>query len=178
VPVSTADLVVVPEGYTAQALAPWGDPVGLSGEDHAFKEDGSNTAAQQETQIGMHHDGMHYFRPARLQSGLLVINHEYVDEGLLFPDGMTTVDTREGAQESRPPTACSVIEVEATRRQVGGGDSPRRWARRITRQHALRNRRARSGPCPAADRCRPEAVAGAGNASTTAPAASRHGAPT
>jgi len=46
-----ADLVVVPKGYTAQALAPWVTQQGLSGEDHAFKDDGSNTAAQQEPRI-------------------------------------------------------------------------------------------------------------------------------
>ncbi|MFY7948391.1 MAG: PhoX family phosphatase, partial [Gemmatimonas sp.] len=37
VPVSTADAVTVPEGYTAQVLAAWGEAVGLSGEDPAFK---------------------------------------------------------------------------------------------------------------------------------------------
>jgi secreted PhoX family phosphatase len=32
VPVGNADTVVVPEGYSVQVIAPWGDPVGLSGE--------------------------------------------------------------------------------------------------------------------------------------------------
>src|SRR5262245_51966009 len=60
VAVSSADSIVVPEGYTAQVIAPWGDPVGLSGESPAFKLDASNTSAEQEAQFGMHHDGIHY----------------------------------------------------------------------------------------------------------------------
>ena len=36
VPISTADSISVPEGYTYQIIAPWGDPVGMSGENHAF----------------------------------------------------------------------------------------------------------------------------------------------
>ena len=94
VPVSTADAVTVPEGYTAQVLAPWGEAVGLSGEDPAFKFDGSNTAAEQEAQRGMHHDGIHFFRhplmPDSSNAGLLVMNHEYADDGLLHADGMAT----------------------------------------------------------------------------------------
>jgi secreted PhoX family phosphatase len=130
VPVSTADLIVVPEGYTAQVLAPWGDPAGLSGENHAFKDDGSNTAAQQETQIGMHHDGMHFFSQEGSKSGLLVINHEYTDEGLLFTDGMATW-TPEKVRKAQAAHGVSVLEIEDK-----GGKwevvKPSPWARRIT----------------------------------------------
>ena len=48
----------------------------------------SDTAAEQAQQIGMNHDGMHFFPagsgPAGSQSGLLVLNHEHIDEALLF----------------------------------------------------------------------------------------------
>ena len=60
-PVSTSDTVTVPEGYSAQVIAAWGEPAGLSGEEAAFKPDASNTAAEQEAQLGMHHDGMQFF---------------------------------------------------------------------------------------------------------------------
>ena len=46
VPVSTADTITVPEGYSYQVIAPWGEAVGVSGENPAFKMDGSNTAAR------------------------------------------------------------------------------------------------------------------------------------
>ena len=44
VPVSRADAVSVPEGYVAQPMLPWGDPVGLPGNMPAWKDDASNTA--------------------------------------------------------------------------------------------------------------------------------------
>ena len=58
VPVGTADTVVVPEGYRVQVLFAWGDPVG---DGPAFRQDASNSAADQAQQAGMHHDGMHFF---------------------------------------------------------------------------------------------------------------------
>ena len=58
VPVSKADTVIVPGGYSAEVLYAWGDPVGNGPE---FKSDASNTYADQERQAGMHHDGIHYF---------------------------------------------------------------------------------------------------------------------
>ncbi|HEU0201116.1 MAG TPA: alkaline phosphatase PhoX, partial [Burkholderiaceae bacterium] len=56
IPASTADTVVVPEGYTAEVIAPWGEPVGLAASMPAFKEDAGNSAEEQEAQLGMHHD--------------------------------------------------------------------------------------------------------------------------
>jgi len=130
VALSTADTVIVPEGYSVQVIAPWGDPVGMSGEDHAFKDDASNNAAHQETQLGMNHDGIHFFSQDGSKSGLLVMNHEYIDEGLLFPDGMATW-TPEKVRKAQAAHGVSVIEVEDK-----GGKweivKPSPWARRIT----------------------------------------------
>ena len=130
VPVSTADTVVVPEGYSVQVIAPWGDPVGLSGESSAFKPDASNSAAEQEAQIGMHHDGIHYFPQDSSSSGLLVMNHEYSDDGLLHADGMKTW-SREKVRKAQAAHGVSVIEVA---QKNGRWDivRPSPWARRIT----------------------------------------------
>jgi len=130
VPVSTADRITVPEGYIAQVIAAWGEPVGLSGEAPAFRFDAGNTAAQQEAQMGMHHDGIHFFSQNGSTSGLLVMNHEYTDDGLLHTDGMKTW-TREKVRKSQAAHGVSVIEVE----QKDGRWSivnPSPWARRIT----------------------------------------------
>ena len=130
VPLGTQDTVRVPEGYSVQVIAPWGDPVGMSGEDHAFREDASNTTAHQETQFGMHHDGIHYFEQQGSRSGLLVMNHEYVDHGLLFPDGTATW-TADKVRKSQAAHGVSVCEVA----QQDGQWSvvrPSPWARRIT----------------------------------------------
>ena len=134
VPVSTADTISVPEGYTAQVLAPWGEPVGLSGENPAFRFDGSNSAAEQEAQMGMHHDGIHFFRhplmPGSSNAGLLVMNHEYADDGLLHPDGMATWNAAK-VRKAQAAHGVSVIEVE---NKGGRWDivRPSPWARRIT----------------------------------------------
>ena len=130
VPISTADSISVPEGYTYQIIAPWGDPVGMSGENHAFKDDGSNSAAHQETQIGMHHDGIHFFEQDGSKSGLLAMNHEYVDHGLLFTDGMATW-TADKVRKSQAAHGVSIVEVQ----DKGGKWSvvnPSPWGRRIT----------------------------------------------
>ena len=128
--VSTADTITVPEGYTYQVIAPWGDPVGMSGENHAFKDDASNSAAHQETQLGMNHDGIHYFAQEGSKSGLLAMNHEYVDHGLLFTDGMATW-TADKVRKSQAAHGVSIIEVEDK-----GGKwnvvNPSPWGRRIT----------------------------------------------
>lgn len=131
VPVSTADRVLVPEGYTVQVIAPWGDPVGLSGESPAFKFDGSNSAAEQEAQLGMHHDGIHFFSQDGSRSGLLVMNHEYTDDGLLHPDGMKTWNAAK-VKKAQAAHGVSVIEVaqQADGRWALVRPSP--WARRIT----------------------------------------------
>ena len=131
VPVSTADTVTVPEGYTTQVIAAWGEPIGLSGENPAFKFDGSNTAAEQEAQFGMHHDGIAFFPQDGSRSGLLVMNHEYVDDGLLFPDGMATW-SRDKVRKAQAAMGVSIVEV----RHAGNGRwevvRPSPWARRIT----------------------------------------------
>ncbi|MEY4443304.1 MAG: hypothetical protein RL442_2304 [Pseudomonadota bacterium] len=136
VAVNTLDQVTVPEGYEAQVLVPWGEPVGLSGEDPAFKWDASNTAAEQAAQLGMHHDGIQYLPLPALGTGLLVINHEYTDDGLLHRDGMTTW-TAEKVRKSQAAHGLSIVEVT----QEGGrwrSVRPSPFARRITANTPMR----------------------------------------
>jgi secreted PhoX family phosphatase len=127
---STADAISVPEGYVAQVIAPWGDPVGIAGQNYAFKDDASNTAAEQEAQIGMHHDGIHYYPLEGSKRGLLAMNHEYVDHGLLFKDGMANWSA-EKVRKSQAAHGVTIVEV-----QDKGGKwevvNPSKYARRIT----------------------------------------------
>jgi hypothetical protein len=112
VPTSQADTLVVAAGYTADVLIPWGQPILSTGP--AWKKDASNTAAEQAQQIGMHHDGMHYFPlqngPRGSQSGLLVLNHEYVDPTLLYTDGATTM-TAEKVNKALAAHGVTVIKI-------------------------------------------------------------------
>lgn len=113
-----ADTITVPAGYSWQVLAPWGDPIVPGGP--AFSPGVSNSSTAQSRQIGMHHDGMHYFPlkngPKGSERGLLVMNHEYVDQGFLF--GYPTTDparpalTAEQLAIALAAHGVSVLEIE------------------------------------------------------------------
>src|SRR5882672_421081 len=89
IPISTQDKIAVPPGYRAEVLYAWGDATGVAGSAPAFRWDGSNSAADQALQAGMHHDGIEFF-PLEGNRALLAMNHEYTDDGLLHADGMRT----------------------------------------------------------------------------------------
>jgi len=111
VPVSEKDMVLVPEGYEAVAFAAWGEPVGVPDNMPAFRWDAGNSAAEQAVQMGMHHDGIHYFPiDGSSTHGLLVMNHEYTDDGLLFPDGKRNW-TAEKVRKAQAAHGVAVIEV-------------------------------------------------------------------
>jgi secreted PhoX family phosphatase len=108
----TEDAVVVPDGYTAEVLIPWGTP--LQSDGPAWQPDGSNTAADQELQIGSHHDGMYYFPVGEDDAntrGLLVLNHEYNDTVLSYPDGDAEM-TPEKAAKGVAAHGVTIVEIE------------------------------------------------------------------
>ncbi len=125
------DKLVVADGYVASVIAPWGEPVGISGNMPAFKSDASNTADEQSVQMGMHHDGIEFFPLAGSSThGLLMQNHEYTDDGLLHVGGLVPW-TAEKVKKSQAAHGLSVIEV----RLEGGAwqmVQPSRYARRFT----------------------------------------------
>ncbi len=132
IPPSTADAVQVPPGYVATPLAAWGEPVGVPGRMPAFRFDASNSADDQALQMGMHHDGLHFY-PLGDQGnsrGLLVMNHEYTDEGLLHPDGLGQ-GSAEKVRKSQNAHGLSVIEV-ALREGQWQMVRPSPYARRVT----------------------------------------------
>jgi len=127
---SSEDALRVPPGYEARVLFRWGDPVGAAAGMPEFRMDASNSAADQALQAGMHHDGMHYFPLAGSTHGLLAMNHEYLDEGLLFPDGMANWSA-EKVLKAQNAVGVSIIEV-----RLEGSEwrvvRPSQYARRIT----------------------------------------------
>ena len=132
IPVSTADAVMLPEGYAVNLLYAWGDPIS---DGPRARADAGDDAAAQRLQAGMHHDGMHFFpfvengNPSSTH-GLLCINHEYTDDGLLHSGGMQDWNADKVAK-SKAAHGVSVIEV---RRDKDGWQvvRPSRLARRIT----------------------------------------------
>ncbi|HEX2577214.1 MAG TPA: PhoX family phosphatase, partial [Aquihabitans sp.] len=120
---SVADEVVVPMGYTARPFLPWGTPI--LGSYPAYVPGtpplvpGGNTADDQAQQMGSDHDGMHYFPLARgprgSEHGLLVMNHEAVQESYLHT-GTTTAPTRaqytaDMVRKSQNAHGVAVVEV-------------------------------------------------------------------
>jgi len=129
VPVSDADNVVVPPGYSGRVLVAWGDPVSNGPE---FKQDGSNSAADQAQQWGMHNDGLVYFPIKGSAHGLLVQNNEYTDDGLLFLDGIANWnEERPTNRSTRTESRSSRLSINAAsgrwcaRQDLGGGSPPR-----------------------------------------------------
>ena len=154
IPISRDDTLVVPDGYRADVLFAWGDPVGSAAGSPPFRFDASNSAAEQGLQAGMHHDGMQYFPlpyvpmhdgSADSGHGLLALNHEYLSDGLLFTDGEANWSAAKVAK-ALAASGVSVIEVEK-RDKAWTVVRPSRYARRITAEHALHRKRARGlGP--------------------------------
>ena len=94
---STADVLTVPDGYTARALYALGDPIkdGIA----AWADNGSETGASYADRAGDHHDGMYYFGLAATGStpafkssdrGILCMNHEALTVTYLHAAGPTS----------------------------------------------------------------------------------------
>lgn len=141
VPLGFGDEVVVPAGYTARAFIPWGTPLLGSYPDFV---PGENSADEQAQQVGMHHDGMHFFPfeggPMGSRRGLLVVNHEYTDEGYLHTGQVQDDEwleasksswTAEMVRKSQSAHGVSVVKIE---RDANGEWQVVRshWNRRIT----------------------------------------------
>jgi secreted PhoX family phosphatase len=136
------DQITVPQGYTARVLIGWGDAIGRSGPNANTHWDASQpmTEALQLTTFGSHNDGMHLFPfPAvgaqgeSNERGLLVVNHEYVDPGLVHNTGTYGTDTITKAMVDTQLAAHGVSVVEV-RKKAGKMDvqRPSAFARRIT----------------------------------------------
>ena len=117
VPVQTAedfDQVLVADGYSAQPFFSWGEPV-VPGAP-AWKQDASQNWQDQLLQAGDNHDGMHFFplEDDPQNHGLLVVNHEYVND-TLHPNGKTVLDGKRPLAEVLKEQAAhglSIIEIQ------------------------------------------------------------------
>jgi secreted PhoX family phosphatase len=126
VPTSSGDTIVVPEGYRAETLLRWGDPI-LPGASE-FAGDASEGWQQAELQAGDNHDAIYFFgfRNAdgseKADSGLLVMNHEYINPEYYYAPGTDPANwlapfTLDKAKKALAGHGISVVEV---RRLAGG----------------------------------------------------------
>ncbi len=127
-----ADDITIPAGYEQAVVIAWGDPV-LP--DAPTFDPFAQTPESQSAQFGYNCDYV-TLMPLRSdhgrERGLLVVNHEYTDEILMFPDGV--YDLVAQARIAMAAHGLSVVEVERSRRRpqwtpVAGAS---RYNRRIT----------------------------------------------
>ncbi|MFD8414854.1 PhoX family protein [Streptomyces sp. NPDC059650] len=112
---NTADQVTIPEGYAQNVVIKWGDPIvkGAPG----FNSD-KQTAAAQAGQFGYNND---FLSLLPLGSGyerqqLLVANHEYTDEVLMFKGYDPANPTREQVEIAWAAHGLSVVVVQEDHR--------------------------------------------------------------
>ncbi len=150
-----ADVVSVPEGYTARVLYGLGDPIAANVS--AYRNDGTDAASTFAHRAGDHHDAIQYFglgRDGRYSSaastrGLLVMNHEAITPPFLHPNGVTTSGSGAAQQRTVPEEVLrefyvhgvSVVEVE----KAGSGWAYKQNSQYNRRVHTL-TEMALSGP--------------------------------
>ncbi|MFI9150954.1 PhoX family protein [Streptomyces sp. NPDC053367] len=110
---NTADQVTVPEGYAQNIVIRWGEPI-LRGAP-AFDAARQNAAAQA-GQFGYNCDFLSLLPlPGEPGRQVLVANHEYTDEILMFPGYDPADPTREQVETAWAAHGLSVVVVEGNR---------------------------------------------------------------
>ena len=142
VPPNLLDELVTAPGYAYDVVMRWGDPVTAGAP--AFDVDAQTPQAQSQ-QFGYNCDYIGFLplgsgRDAG-QRALLVVNHEYTDEQLMFP-GVASQDAPTTAEQKRIAMAAhgiSVVELRRVGRTGQWRQSPRRnLNRRITATTPMR----------------------------------------
>ncbi|SCE89176.1 hypothetical protein GA0070558_11270 [Micromonospora haikouensis] len=134
IPPNKLDTLVVPNGYDHSVVIRWGDPVVPGAPE--FDVHGQ-TAAKQAKQFGYNNDFVGVLPlDKRGRRALLVVNHEYTNEDLMFP-GFTSLDalTVEQVKVAMAAHGMSVVELERVDgtgqwRPVESGRRP--YNRRVT----------------------------------------------
>ncbi len=128
----------VAEGYNADILIRWGDPI-LA--DAPVFAPTNQTAASQSKQFGYNNDFLGYFPIEGSRRGLLAVNHEYTSTELMFAGLKSVVDARSGQADKISKTMCevemaahggSVVEIARNRSGKWSVVPHSKYARRIT----------------------------------------------
>ncbi|RIV36158.1 PhoX family protein [Micromonospora radicis] len=128
IPPNTLDTFVVPNGYDHAVVIRWGDPVVPGAPAFNLRR---QTAAAQAKQFGYNNDYVGVLPLDKAgKRALLVVNHEYTNEDLMFP-GFTSQDALsvEQVKVAMAAHGMSVVEIERVAgtgqwRVVGSGRRP------------------------------------------------------
>jgi uncharacterized protein len=122
------DAVVVADGFTSSVVIRWGDPV-LPGAPRFDVRQQSVAAARKQFGYNCDYVGV---LPLRRDRALLVVNHEYTDEELMFPaDTYTDAEIKAIAMSNH---GMAVVEIKR-------GKAPGSWKRVTSLRTAKHNRR-------------------------------------
>ena len=122
------DAFTVAEGFASSVVIRWGDPV-VAGAPRFDPYQQSVAAARKQFGYNCDYVGL---LPLRGDRALLVVNHEYTDEVLMFPaDTYTDAEVKEIAMSSH---GMSVVEIKR-------GRTPGSWKRVTSVSSAKHNRR-------------------------------------
>lgn len=91
IPTSTADDIVLPEGYTSEVVVRWGDP--LFSDAPEFDGATRGTSQSQMMSYGDNNDGMDVFEHG--DKTLLVVNNEYTNRRILWDGANDSADVDE-----------------------------------------------------------------------------------
>ncbi|MEM6253553.1 MAG: PhoX family phosphatase [Cyanobacteria bacterium P01_D01_bin.156] len=113
-----ADAIVDPatpsiaEGYSFQALVPWGTPIQPGGPEYDGDPSTRPTAAEQAEQVGIGHDGIWFFGKNGLSSteGMLCVNHEFGRNSHVL--GKDAPESLEDVRLSQHAHGVSVIAIK------------------------------------------------------------------
>jgi len=125
---NTKDTITVPEGYSWQMVAKWGDPLWSNAA--AFDQETRGTGTSQETAFGDNNDGMALFHVDG--RNLLAVNNEYTNRDIIYGNRETKLP--ENADDVRKGKAAHGVTVVELAEEDGHWgivmDSP--YNRRIT----------------------------------------------
>ena len=145
---NTADAVTIPSGYRSSVVIRWGEPVVPGAPAFDVRK---QTAAAQAQQFGYNNDYVAVIPlDRRGERALLVVNHEYTNEELMFPGVKSVADTTaEHKKIAMAAHGLSVVELE----RVGdtGQYRPVKKGKRYNRRLTASSKFLLTGPAAGSD---------------------------
>ena len=108
----TVDTMTVPQGYDWAPIIRWGDPLFAGAPD--FDIDNQSAAAQT-GQFGYNNDYLNVIADGGGKSGVLVANHEYTNEEIMFDQAWYDANINEARRIALAAHGFSVVEVKRKR---------------------------------------------------------------
>ncbi|MGJ9404487.1 PhoX family protein [Arthrobacter sp. KK5.5] len=108
----TVDTMTVPQGYDWAPIIRWGDPLFAGAPD--FDIDNQSAAAQA-AQFGYNNDYLNVIADGGGKSGVLVANHEYTNEDIMFDQTWYDANINEARRIALAAHGFSVVEVKRKR---------------------------------------------------------------